>query len=124
MVQGAVRFIEHGDVFRILPARAAFAAGVEETQESEWVHVIGAPCSAHKSLEIEFGLGLEKRLPLHIAQADGDAEILFPLRLHPLSERAILCLRVVDELHLVHRKGWTRETAIRILDHRITSLAE
>src|SRR5215510_2844586 len=124
MVERAIRFVEHGDVFRILPARAAFASSVEEAQESERVHVIGAPCSAHESFEVEFGLSLKKSLPLHVTQADRDAEILFPLSLHPLGEGSVLGLRVIDKLDLVHRKLWTGETAVRVLGHGITGLAE
>src|ERR1043165_8150624 len=124
MVERAVRFVEHGDVFRILPARAAFAACVEQAQEGERVYVIGAPCSAHESFEVEFGPGREKSLPLHVSQADRDAEILFPLCLHPLGEGPISCLGVVDKLNLVHRKRRTRKTAVTFLDDGITCLTE
>ncbi len=86
LIEHAIRFVEHGDVFGILPASAIFAAGIKEAQERERVHIIGAPCSTHESFELEFLFRLEKGFPLQVAQADGDAEVLFPLSLHPLSE--------------------------------------
>src|SRR5690349_13098310 len=116
MIESAIRFVEHGDVPGILPARTTLAAGVEETQECKRIHVVRAPRSAHKSLEVHLGLRREERLPLHVAQADGDTEILFPLRLKPLGEGSILRLRVEGKLHLVHRKSRTRKSAVRVCD--------
>src|SRR6185503_571461 len=109
---------------RILPTRTTLAAGIEETQECEWVHVIGAPCSTHKAFELHFGFGIEKCLPFQISQADRNTEILFPLSLHPLGKGSILCLGVVNELDLAHGKRRTGETTIGILNHWIAGLAE
>src|ERR1051325_1362524 len=124
MIERAICFVQHGDVFRILPAGSTIGASVEEAEERKRVHVIGGPRSTHESFEVEFGLRVEKSLPLHVAQTDRDPEILFPLRLHPLGKRAILCLRVENKLDLVRRKLGTRPTAVRILGRGITSLAE
>src|ERR1043166_3885815 len=124
MIESAISFIEHGDVFRILPACTTLAARVKETQECERVHVVGAPCSAHESFKVHLRFRIEKSLPFHVAQADGHTEILFPLSLHPLGERSVLCLRVEDKLNLVRGKRRTGETTVRVLNHRIASLAE
>src|SRR5690348_14785377 len=107
MVQRSIRFVQHRDVFLILPTGAAVTARVEETQERKRIHVIGAPRSAHEAFEVELGLGVEKSLPLHVPQAHRYAKILFPLRLHPLGKRSVLRLRVEDELDLFN---WKRRT--------------
>src|SRR6185503_9037652 len=123
-IESAVGFIQHLNVFRILPACAALAGCVEKTQETVRVHVIGAERSARKSFVFKFGAFLQKSLPLHISQANSNAEVLFPLSLHPFGYRLICCLAVVIKLDLVHWKLWTRKTAVRVLHYRVTGLAE
>ncbi len=89
LVECAIRFVEHRDVFRIEPARSTLAAGVEETQKREWIHVIGAPALRAKILCIPASPALPETSSTPCCASHGDAEILFPLCLHPLGHRFV-----------------------------------
>jgi hypothetical protein len=85
MIEHPICFVEHRHVLGIQPAGAAFAASVEQTKEGKRIHIVRAPRPASKPFIVQGGTCGYESLPFHVTQADGEPEILFPLRLHPFS---------------------------------------
>src|ERR1041384_3989675 len=83
LVQSPICFIQHSEIFRVLPPSATLASCIKETQKCERVHVVRAPRAARETFIVELLLCLQESFPLHLSQGHSDAKILFPLRLKP-----------------------------------------
>src|SRR5882762_7047867 len=125
MIEHAICLVEHVDVFRIVPTRAAGAVRRgKEPEKSKGIHIVSAPESDREALVVQIVSCRQERLELHTSERHRNPKVLFPLRLYELCHRLVGRIGIEKILDFLDRKSLTLKTSVSLFGYRKSRFAQ